>query len=427
MNQFNVRNSAGAIEGPCTAEQLRQMAADGRITAETAVQRVGGSGTWHRAASIRGLAFAAPPTVAPEGVPTPPRPVVAPAPRPMPKNQAVAGVVAAPTGHDPRALVGRVTRQVSEIAGTEIVERSHVKALFADVLLKHTSEDAESAFSHGLTKSTPELAEIETGFPSPWVYTRLIVFFGVAFAGLWFAWLQWQEPNLLPGLILLGSFAFPIATAVFFYECNVPRNISLFAALRMFMWGGVLSLVLSLALFQLAGRWNQVIGDSVAGFVEEPGKLAAVVLLAGFRPKYRWTLNGLCLGAAVAAGFAAFESAGYAMRILLETNSSRPMFDNIVLRAFLAPFSHVVWTAISAGALWRVRRDRPFEMGMLRDRRCLAPLVAVMLLHAAWNSSLVASVPLAGGYLVLGVIAWIIAIGLLLGGLKEIAAAKREL
>ena len=43
---------------------------------------------------------------------------------------------------------------------------------------------------------------------------------------------------------------------------------------------------------------------------EEPAKLAAVILLArGI--KFPWVVNGLVLGAAVGAGFAIFETAGY--------------------------------------------------------------------------------------------------------------------
>lgn len=435
MSQFVIRDGDGQIRGPFGADELRRMATMGEVRPDTAVQKVGGAGSWHRAASIRGLVFGGGGGATSGAVPPPlPAQQSAAMPPPWPPSTGQAASAAAPPGGggtgpsaagnlDPGALVGRVSRRVSEMTGTELVDRSHVKGLFAAVMARHTPEDAERVFSYGLATSTPSLAEIDTGFPSPWVYTRLLLFLGVAFAGMWFGWLQWANLNLIPGVILIGSFAFPVATAVFFYECNAPRNVSLFAALRMFMWGGVLSLLLALVGFQVAGRWHEWIGASVAGFVEEPGKLAAVILLAGFRPKYRWTLNGMCLGAAVGAGFAAFESAGYAMRIML-AEDIKPMFDNIVLRGVLAPFGHVVWTAVAAGALWRVKGDRPFEGAMLQDRRCLAPLVAVMLIHATWNSSLPGMVPLNGGYFALGAIAWTIAIGLLLGGLKELVAAK---
>ena len=35
-----------------------------------------------------------------------------------------------------------------------------------------------------------------------------------------------ENALMLPGIMLLGAFATPFATLVFFYEMNAPRNIS---------------------------------------------------------------------------------------------------------------------------------------------------------------------------------------------------------
>ena len=70
----------------------------------------------------------------------------------------------------------------------------------------------------------------------------------------------------------------------------------------------------------------------------------------------------MLFGAAIGAGFACFESAGYAFHYLLTAPES--LFSDqrfnvpaatevIVVRGLLAPFGHVVWTALAAGALWR--------------------------------------------------------------------------
>ena len=71
----------------------------------------------------------------------------------------------------------------------------------------------------------------------------------------------------------------------------------------------------------------------------------------------------LLIGAAVGAGFGALESAGYAFEAFLRpvaseggqgglTKGYNALVDNIVLRGFLAPFMHVIWTANAAAALW---------------------------------------------------------------------------
>ena len=77
---------------------------------------------------------------------------------------------------------------------------------------------------------------------------------------------------------------------------------------KLFLLGGITSLIFSLFLF----KWTNLIswmGAMSGGIVEETGKAAALFLIIN-NLKYRATLNGLLFGAAVGAGFAAFESSG---------------------------------------------------------------------------------------------------------------------
>jgi RsiW-degrading membrane proteinase PrsW (M82 family) len=85
--------------------------------------------------------------------------------------------------------------------------------------------------------------------------------------------------------------------------------------------GGVLALLLSLFMYRLGAAFPiQWLGASIAGLVEEPAKLLTLVIVIN-NPRYRYTLNGLLLGAAVGTGFAAFESAGYGLSAGLEAGS----------------------------------------------------------------------------------------------------------
>jgi len=321
------------------------------------------------------------------------------------------------------AIFSTVSAGLNSITDTDKVSVAHVGGLFSQVMKPHTAEETEEVFATGLRVTASQRAQMEFQSPTPWVFSRMLLFFGTAFVALWFSWTEFKAINVLPGVILVGSFAFPLAAAVFFFECNAAKDISLFVFSRLFVWGGVLSILLALALFKLTESLEASMGASVAAIAEEPAKLAAVVILTRSM-FYRWTTNGICLGAAVGAGFAAFESAGYAMQVLLASGGSTDaMLDNIVDRGVLAPFAHVVWTAIAAGALWRVKGARPFEWSMVFERRCLAPLLAVMCLHGIWNSSLPARLPALSGYFLLGVVGWTIAIGLLLGGLRELKEA----
>lgn len=314
---------------------------------------------------------------------------------------------------------------LNEITHTDPFRLTDVLQMFSRVFRRHDNDDVEAQFGVGLPATTPPLNAVHDRVARPWFFARVLFFLGLAFVAVFIAYRATGNTILLPALIFTGSFAAPLAVAVFFFECNLPANVSLYAVLRMLTWGGLLGIVLSLILFKideaLPTRW---LGASVAALIEEPGKLAAVVLLAS-RRKYPWTLNGLCLGAAVGAGFAAFESAGYALNAFIESNSgivqaNAELQRSLLLRGILSPFGHVVWTAITAGALWRVVHDGPLRTSSLADWRFVSPFIAVVLLHFTWNSPLLWSLPYSAKPLLLGAIAWTIAFGLLFTGFREV-------
>lgn len=94
-------------------------------------------------------------------------------------------------------------------------------------------------------------------------------------------------------------------------------------------------------------------------------------------------------------------------------------------RAWMAPFGHVVWTAITAGALWRVKKDRPFNFQML-DATFWKTFLVPMACHMIWDSPLAmgAASPNLFNYavtLALGAVAWYVAFGLVQQGLKQVA------
>jgi RsiW-degrading membrane proteinase PrsW (M82 family) len=160
----------------------------------------------------------------------------------------------------------------------------------------------------------------------------------------------------------------------------------------------------------------------VAGLTEESGKLLVLAFVVN-KSKYRYILNGLLFGAAVGAGFAAFESAGYALRVALDEGTD-VMRNVIFTRGLLSPFAHIVWTAMSGAALWRVKGASPLRFQMLKDKRFTRVFAAAVLLHMIWDSPL--QLPLDATYIILGVAAWVIVLGLVQEGLEELRARKAE-
>ena len=92
----------------------------------------------------------------------------------------------------------------------------------------------------------------------------------------------------------------------------------------------------------------------MVGLIEELTKALIVVVVAS-RLVTRRPCDGMVFGATVGAGFAAFESAGYAFATLIEHQEDHPILNILSTEAFrgvLSPFGHITWTAIFGGALF---------------------------------------------------------------------------
>ena len=190
--------------------------------------------------------------------------------------------------------------------------------------------------------------------------------------------------------------------------------------MRLVLTGGLLSLFIALVLFQNAAAFFGPQGAWIAGLLEEPAKLIALVVLVKDNKKYPYILNGLLLGAAVGCGFAAFESAGYALRFGITDIDA--LVSITQLRGVLSPFAHIVWTAIAGAALWRVQRGGEFYYDLLLKKEFYAPFGTVVFCHAIWNSS--SNIPFMGKFIICGLIAWTVALSLLNLGIKQIVDEK---
>lgn len=233
------------------------------------------------------------------------------------------------------------------------------------------------------------------------------------------------------------------------------RDVPLYKGLQALIAGGLLSLIITCFISS-----NINLNEAFwAGPIEETAKLIAAVLIANQFRNGR-ILTGLLIGAAVGAGFAAFESAGYTFNHLIALiknttaaqvvqkidpsmaqdivkNSSQYNPDLVMqLRALLTPFAHVVWTAITAGAYWmavnnhilegrRKQNDTSIDFNAFTDKRFLIIAIVPVILHMIWNSYLFAGLGMIK-YLILGIIAWIFALRLVGAGISQVSHEKNQ-
>jgi RsiW-degrading membrane proteinase PrsW (M82 family) len=199
---------------------------------------------------------------------------------------------------------------------------------------------------------------------------------------------------LVPTVIVVGSFLVPTAMAAFALSRPREGHLTTEGVVLGFLGAGTLAVV-GTALLETyllppnAGTFLAV------GVIEELGKACVLVAVATQLRRHE-PRDGMVLGAVVGAGFAAFESAGYALQTMLDhigDHTVRNILETEATRALLAPFGHITWTALLGGALfasWRAGRPR-------LTAQLVWTAAGVILLHAVWDQTYGTSITLAQG------------------------------
>lgn len=320
-------------------------------------------------------------------------------------------------GQKAGSVVGKAADALNEMTGGEGHVELKFRNLFDSVFKKHESSDIDELFACGSPKTTPPISQISREWPHPWVYSRVFMGLLVTLLALYGMWYMVQNLNMLPGLFFVGGLLVNASIVVLFFETNVPRNLSLVRVLEAFFVGGVMSLVFTTALhsvFPNAGVL-QFVPAMLTGLIEELGKVGAAAFFLHRTRSRNYILTGLLIGAAVGAGFAVFETAGYIfnffnagggaiatlsdqMGMAKEISSqyyeiaSSSMMNNLIERAVLAFGGHVAWCAVEGGALALCDEGDGFKPGHLTDLHFIPYLIGCIVLHGIWD----AAVPILG-------------------------------
>ena len=241
-------------------------------------------------------------------------------------------------------------------------------------------EEKEDYLSYGMPCKTPPLAEIDTSWPAPWLFVRVITL--TILSTLFLVWKMdfLGLQNIALPIVVLGVVGIPIATLVLFWELNVPRNVSFLALCRIAWINGLVSIVATVIIQNFVGGYTNAIW---AGPVEETAKAIAMLFFIGNK-KYRFKLNGLLIGAAVGAGFAIVETGGY----FIGYSHVGMGGETIIIRALLSPFAHIPWSAMVGFGLWRVKGDDGFDFQKLWSHKFISLFVCAVGLHMFNNSPL---------------------------------------
>lgn len=294
-------------------------------------------------------------------------------------------------------------------------ETLSIKDIFSGVFRPHSKKEREKLFMAGTSETTPGEDEMLREWCKPWLFARVLL------AGLLLTvamyWLAENTPVALAGYFIVSASFIPVGMLIFFWELNIPRNIPFYEVILMMLAGGILSLIVTIVLGKFI-TGPKSMGASFAAFIEEPAKIAALAVFLRKADK-KYILNGVLIGAAVGAGFACFESAGY---VFMYSSTYEDLIQMAIVRGAGNLGSHAVYAALEGGALAMVKKQRELHGSDFIQPDFLKFTAVSIVLHYINNSSfsLFTIGPVEVGRLLLNLVGWAVLFILIKKGIQQV-------
>ncbi len=193
-----------------------------------------------------------------------------------------------------------------------------------------------------------------------------------------------QNPNLVPSTILLGASIVPLAFVAFVYGRRLPYGVPGPAIAAAAFLGGVIGTIVAATLEFEVLRDLGALPMLGVGLIEETSKLLVpAALLVVLRHHRSSRADGLLVGVACGAGFAALETMGYAFTTLLRSGGDiTDTVDILLLRGGLSPAGHMAWTGVAAAALYAAAATG----GRREILQFVGAFAGAVVLHTLWDS-----------------------------------------
>ena len=140
--------------------------------------------------------------------------------------------------HAGSGVMGDLTAKIRQLASTDKLEGFSFKEIFKETFKKHGPDAVEEYLGVGSPRSTPPLEMVDTNWPKPWMFFRVLAGLAVAYAAIYALYVYTGNEKPMIAIMVLATFAVPMATLTFLWEMNTPRNVSVIEVIKLFVVGG---------------------------------------------------------------------------------------------------------------------------------------------------------------------------------------------
>ena len=260
------------------------------------------------------------------------------------------------------------------------------KDLVSDPQTPHSPLERDQVLKIGTLGHQASPTDLFRGWERPWFFWSALkagaFIIAACFAVVYGCQLMFNTTTQLSVemLFLIPPMVVPLVLMIFFWELNVPRNLTIWDILLFFLVGTLLSLAGNAMMFVLVG--NE--GGSWAALREEPAKLLAGIALMHYCTKVKGKqicgLTGLVIGAAVGSGFSAFETISYGLHYDVST---------VMARVCFAVVGHTLYSCSYLAALALHTTNGQITLDSFRHPDFAVTFGCSVLCHALWNSSFI--------------------------------------
>ncbi len=328
-----------------------------------------------------------------------------------PQCGAVQGTDAAGNENVLRKGARSLARTINGLADGSIKTEIHFGDLFSGIFRKHSAEERDRLFICGTRQTTPDVRSMNGEWPKPWLHTRIFIVLLIAAALTLATFKLTQNPYVIPSMTFFTGLLLPFPLMIFFWECNVPRNISIFKAVEMFFLGGVFVMLIDNLIERPLWDKTGTLQLILVAIIQEVVKTAAVAFCI-YRLKPRFILNGSCIGACIGAGFATLVAVGRLYYMGVETAT--------IVECVFMTAGHVLWSAIIGSSLVMAQDGDGFKPAAFTNVRFIISAAAVLVLHILY------SVLPGRSYYMTIVISFVFALYLVSAGLKQCNSISSE-
>ena len=297
-------------------------------------------------------------------------------------------------------------------------ERIRWKDLVSNPRIRHSTWSREQLLQAGTIGHQAPPENLYHGWQRPWFFWTVLKIGFLLIAACFLAaygcqlLLNTTTQVAVEMLYLIPPMVVPIVLMVFFWELNVPRNLTIWELLSFFLIGTLLSLGGNALMFVLFGTES----GPMAAIREEPAKLLAGVALLLYcsKTKRKMTcgLTGLVIGAAVGSGFSAFETISYGLHNDLIT---------VMLRVLFAIVGHTLYSCSYMAALALHSPNGKITSQSFFNADFLITFGCSVFCHAIWNTG---EIPLFLRLAVTLVLLWLSALKITQKCLKQVRSTS---